>query len=157
MTRLSVETKKWGQLADTSARSVLVTILGDSVAPLGGEVWLADLFTLTQPFGFNQRLVRTSMYRLVNENWVVSERVGRQSRYRLTHYAALETADADRRIYQRSSLPWNEVWSLVFTDSPLSGDGESVRRLAQHLRWHGLPEFFVRRLQSRRGSSAKGL
>ncbi len=140
MTNISVEAKKWGGLADTSARSVLVTILGDSVAPLGGEVWLSDLFVLTQPFGFNQRLVRTSMYRLVNEDWVVNERVGRRSRYRLTSYAALETADADRRIYQQNPPAWNEVWSLVFTDTLLSGDGDDEQRLARHLRWHGFVE-----------------
>lgn len=140
MTDISAEAKKWGGLADTSARSVLVTILGDSVAPLGGEVWLSDLFVLSQPFGFNQRLVRTSMYRLVNENWVINERVGRRSRYRLTPYAALETADADRRIYQRNPPPWNEVWSLVFTDTLLSGDGDAEQRLTRHLRWHGFVE-----------------
>lgn len=140
MTNFSAEARKWGGLADTSARSVLVTILGDSVAPLGGEIWLGDLFTLAQPFGFNQRLVRTSMYRLVNENWVVNERVGRRSRYRLTPYAALETADADRRIYQRKPPPWNEVWSLVFTETLLSGAGDGARRLARHLLWHGFVE-----------------
>ncbi len=140
MTNISAEAKKWGRLADTSARSVLVTILGDSVAPLGGQIWLGDLFTLTQPFGFNQRLVRTSMYRLVNENWVINERVGRRSRYRLTPYAALETADADRRIYQQKPPAWNEVWSLVFTDTLLSGYGDGEQRLAKHLRWHGFVE-----------------
>ncbi|MDH4278695.1 MAG: phenylacetic acid degradation operon negative regulatory protein PaaX [Acidimicrobiia bacterium] len=140
MTNISAEAKKWGGLADTSARSVLVTILGDSVAPLGGEVWLSDLFVLAEPFGFNQRLVRTSMYRLVNENWVINERVGRRSRYRLTPYAALETADADRRIYQQKPPAWNEVWSLVFTGTLLSGDGDDERRLARHLRWHGFVE-----------------
>lgn len=140
MTSISAAAKKWGGLADTSARSVLVTILGDSVAPLGGQVWLGDLFVLAQPFGFNQRLVRTSMYRLVNENWVVNERVGRRSRYRLTAYAAAETADADRRIYGRKPPAWNEVWSLVFTDTLLSGDGADEQRLARHLRWHGFVE-----------------
>lgn len=140
MTSISAEAKKWGGLADISARSVLVTILGDSVAPLGGEIWLGDLFTLTEPFGFNQRLVRTSMYRLVNENWVTNERVGRRSRYRLTPYAALETADADRRIYQQNPPPWNEVWSLVFTDTLLSGQSDGELRLARHLRWHGFVE-----------------
>ena len=140
MTRLAAEAKKWGGLADTSARSVLVTILGDTVAPLGGEIWLGDLFNLTEPFGFNQRLVRTSMYRLVNENWVVSKRIGRRSRYRLTPYAALESADADRRIYRRTPPAWNEVWSLVFTNTLLSGDGDDEQRLVRHLRWHGFVE-----------------
>ncbi len=140
MSNISAEAKKWGGLADTSARSVLVTILGDSVAPLGGEIWLGDLFSLTEPFGFSQRLVRTSMYRLVNENWVVNERVGRRSRYRLTPYATLETADADRRIYQQHHPAWNEMWSLVFTDTLLSAGVDDGQRLARHLRWHGFVE-----------------
>ena len=140
VTSIAVEARTWGGLTDTSARSVLVTILGDSVAPLGGEIWLADLFKLAQPFGFSQRLVRTSMYRLVNEEWVVNERVGRRSRYRLTPYAALETADADRRIYQRTAQAWNEVWSLVFTNTLLTGAADGDHRLSRHLRWHGFVE-----------------
>ncbi|MDH3296335.1 MAG: phenylacetic acid degradation operon negative regulatory protein PaaX [Acidimicrobiia bacterium] len=139
MTNLSAEARQWGGLSSTSARSVLVTILGDSVAPLGGEVWLADLFDLTQPFGFSQRLVRTSMYRLVNENWLENERVGRRSRYRLTAYARLECADADRRIYRRNPRNWDGVWSLVLGDTVVTNDADK-RTLAKHLKWHGFVE-----------------
>ena len=127
----------WGQ--QTSARSVLVTVFGDSIAPLGGEIWLADLFDLVEPFGFTQRLVRTSMFRLVNEGWLDNERVGRRSRYRLTPFAALEFADADRRIYRRRSPAWDEQWSLVLTDTELT-TGDDRERLVNHLRWHGFVE-----------------
>jgi phenylacetic acid degradation operon negative regulatory protein len=140
MTQLSVAAKQWGEKPTTSARSVLVTILGDTVAPLGGEVWLSDLFELVQPFGFNERLVRTSMFRLMNENWLENERIGRRSRYRLTPYADLEFADADRRIYQRDPPTWDGEWSLVLTDTALAAHGTEQRRLAQHLRWHGFVE-----------------
>ncbi len=139
MTDLSTEARNWGALPVTSARSVLVTILGDSVAPLGAEIWLADLFELTQPFGFSQRLVRTSMYRLVNENWLENERVGRKSRYRLTDYARRECIDADRRIYRRASRHWDGEWSLVLADTMLSTDDDKST-LAQHLKWHGFVE-----------------
>jgi phenylacetic acid degradation operon negative regulatory protein len=128
---------EWGE--QTSARSVLVTVFGDSIAPLGGEIWLADVFGLVEPFGFTQRLVRTSMFRLVSEGWLDNERIGRRSRYRLTPFAALEFADADRRIYRRRSPAWDEQWSLVLTDTELT-TGDDRERLVNHLRWHGFVE-----------------
>ncbi|MYL04319.1 MAG: hypothetical protein F4011_09090 [Acidimicrobiaceae bacterium] len=69
---------------DISARSLLVTVLGDSVLPVTETLWLSGLFELAAPFGFSERLVRTSMFRLVSEGWVSNERVGRRSRYSLT-------------------------------------------------------------------------
>jgi phenylacetic acid degradation operon negative regulatory protein len=47
------------------ARSLLVTVFGDSVAPHGGRAWLGSLIGLLAPFGISERLVRTSVYRLV--------------------------------------------------------------------------------------------
>lgn len=83
---LADEAKAWGRAGDISARSALVTILGDTIAPLGGAAWLADVITLAEPFGFSERLIRTSMFRLAAEGWVVSERHGRRSRYGLTDH-----------------------------------------------------------------------
>ena len=80
----------WRAAPHISARSVLVTILGDAVLPVARSVWLSQLFRLAEPFGFNTRLVRTSLFRLVEEGWVGSERVGRRSRYLLTPLAERE-------------------------------------------------------------------
>lgn len=123
----------WGRAADISARSALVTILGDTVAPLGGTVWLADVIALAEPFGFNERLVRTSMFRLAAEGWVVSERVGRQSRYSLTDYGREETRAAEHRIYRPRSQVWDGAWTLVFLPDGDQGPDE----LTRHLRWRG--------------------
>jgi len=124
----------WGQGSDISARSALVTILGDTVAPLGGRLWLADLIALAEPFGFSERLVRTSMFRLAAEGWVDNERVGRRSRYALTGYGLDEIASAEARIYRPRVRPWDGQWTLVFlADGP---DGE----LARHLRWRGFAQ-----------------
>jgi len=46
------------------ARSLLVTVWGDTLAPHGGDVWLSTLIQLLAPFGVNERLVRTSVFRL---------------------------------------------------------------------------------------------
>lgn len=121
----------WNERRDISARSVLVTILGDTVAPLGGSIWLADLITLAEAFGFSDRLVRTSMFRLVAEGWVMNERVGRRSRYSLTEFGLAEIADAASRIYRRSAQPWDGQWTLAFLASAPDED------LERHLRWRG--------------------
>lgn len=134
--QIAARAQRFGARSDISARSVLVTIFGDSIAPVGGEVWLGDLIALTRPFGFSERLIRTSLYRLVAEGWCATTRVGRRSRYALTEYASAETADADRRIYQMASGQWDGGWTLVLSRA---GDlsSEERSRLHELLGWRG--------------------
>ncbi len=121
---------------DISARSVLVTVLGDSVLPVTKTLWLSSLFELAVPFGFSERLVRTSMFRLVSEGWVSNERVGRRSRYSLTLLAVRESEDADRRIYTRIRSAWDGSWTIaVLGAAPITAPERD--RIARHLRWHG--------------------
>ena len=97
---------------DISARSVLVTVLGDSVLPVTKTLWLSSLFELAEPFGFSERLVRTSMFRLAAEGWMSNERIGRRSRYSMTLLAVRESEDADRRIYSKESGNWDRSWDV---------------------------------------------
>jgi len=113
---ITLAARAFGERPDISARSVLVTIFGDSVVPLGGEIWLADLIGLCEPFGFSERLVRTSMFRLAADDWFETERVGRRSRYRLTATATDEFAAAERRIYHRPRVDWDGTWTLALLD-----------------------------------------
>ncbi len=122
--------------SDISARSVLVTVLGDSVLPVTKTLWLSSLFELASPFGFSERLVRTSMYRLVSEGWVSNERVGRRSRYSLTLLAVSESENAGRRIYTRDPARWDGSWAFAVLDGAQLQAHER-ERIARHLRWHG--------------------
>ena len=122
--------------SDISARSVLVTVLGDSVLPVTKTLWLSRLFELAAPFGFSERLVRTSMFRLVTEGWVSNERVGRRSRYSMTLLAVRESEDADRRIYGRDQTNWDGSWTFAVLDTPRMPAPERDK-VARHLRWHG--------------------
>ncbi|MCC6437496.1 MAG: phenylacetic acid degradation operon negative regulatory protein PaaX [Acidimicrobiales bacterium] len=125
---------EFGARPGISARSVLVTLFGDSIVPAGGELWLADLIGLCAPFGFNDRLVRTSMFRLSTEGWFETERVGRHSRYRLTETAIGQFAAAETRIYHRRAVGWDGQWTLAFLD----GVDRTVRdAVAAELRWAG--------------------
>lgn len=139
MNRKADQTKlinDWASAPENSARTVLVTIFGDTIAPTTDEVWLAQLFQLTDVLGFTDRLVRTSVFRLASDGWLHNERVGRQSRYRLTELARNETKDAEQRIYQDVQADWSGPWSTVFVDAPLLSDDERAR-LKETLAWHG--------------------
>ncbi len=130
----------WRAAPHISARSVLVTILGDAVLPVAQSVWLSQLLRLAEPFGFSARLVRTSLFRLAEEGWVSSERHGRRSRYALTPLAQREFADAADRIYRDLRPKLRGNWTLVLFD----GTRLSARdrdRLARHLGWHGFVAF----------------
>lgn len=128
--------RAFGSRGDISARSVLVTIFGDSVVPSGGEIWLGDLIDLCEPFGFSDRLVRTSMFRLTAEDWFETERVGRRSHYRLTATATAEFAEAEARIYHRTDPRWDHSWTTVFLDTALL-EREQRESLTTLLRWRG--------------------
>ena len=121
---------------DISARSVLVTVLGDSVLPVTKTLWLSSLFELAAPFGFSERLVRTSMFRLVSEGWVSNERVGRRSRYSLTLLAVRESEDAERRIYTADRAGWDGSWTFAVLNTA-SMPAPERERIERHLRWHG--------------------
>ncbi len=133
---------RFGSRPDISARSVLVTILGDSIVPTGGSIWLRDLIELAAPFGFSDRLVRTSMYRLGAEGWFDTDRVGRRSRYALTGHAQREFAEAETRIYQATRPQWDGEWTLVFLG--LAGlDPNERENLATQLSWQGFARLAV--------------
>lgn len=133
---IAAAVRKRCEKPDISARSLLVTVLGDSVRPVTKTLWLSSLFELAAPFGFSERLVRTSMFRLASEGWVSNERVGRRSRYSLTLLAARESEDADRRIYTRDRGAWDGSWTFAVLDTPQMPAPERDR-IARYLRWHG--------------------
>lgn len=126
--------EKWAAQPHISARSVLVTIIGDTLIPVVSSVWMSQMMALTEVFGFSDRLVRTSMTRLVNDGWLTNERVGRQSRYHFTELALQESTQADGRIYGMGEVDWTGEWTLLFLSNL---DGDSRELIVDHLRWNG--------------------
>jgi phenylacetic acid degradation operon negative regulatory protein len=129
------------------ARSLIVTVWGDALAPHGGEIWLSALIRLLAPFGINERLARTSVFRLARDGWIEARSHGRQSRYRLTAAGRLRFEAAYRRIYAPPVEAWSGEWEIV-TALPHGSDGGERQRLRDELRWEGygtlLPGVFVR-------------
>jgi phenylacetic acid degradation operon negative regulatory protein len=119
-----------------AARSLLVTLFGDSVAPHGGRVWLGSLIRLLAPFGISGRLVRTSVYRLVRENWLRAEALGRRSDYLLTDYGRRQFETATRHIYSPQRSPWDGRWRLIVA-LPGTLRAREREHLRESLAWQG--------------------
>jgi phenylacetic acid degradation operon negative regulatory protein len=114
--------------------SLLVTILGDAIAPRGGMIALASLIQLAQPFGLTERLVRTSIGRLANEQWVSSKRSGRSSYYSLTNHGKARFAEATQRIYGALPHSWDGQWTLIIVPPSLKKLRDGLR---EELSWLG--------------------
>jgi phenylacetic acid degradation operon negative regulatory protein len=118
------------------ARSLVVTVWGDAIAPHGGAVWLSGLIRLLAPLGLNERLVRTSVYRLAQEGWLVARQDGRRSFYRLTAQGLRRFEHAYRRIYAPPAVAWDETWDVVLVPGSVLQAPER-RDLRKELWWEG--------------------
>jgi phenylacetic acid degradation operon negative regulatory protein len=118
------------------ANSLIITIYGDSIAPHGGSVWLGSFIKLVRPLGINDRLVRTSVFRLSKDSWLTSEHIGRRSYYGLTATGRRRFEHAYRRIYFQPKVHWEGDWQIVLTaGSDLTpAQRDDVRK---ELQWEG--------------------
>ncbi|SAI13804.1 phenylacetic acid degradation operon negative regulatory protein [Bordetella ansorpii] len=119
------------------AKSLCVSLLGDALGPHGGAIWLGDLIELLAPVGINERLLRTSVFRLVAQDWLRAERHGRRSLYLMTERGLRDTARASQRIYEGPAREWNGEWTLVAL--PRVGNNGLAERaeLRRELLWEG--------------------
>lgn len=128
------------------AKSLVMTLFGDAILPHGGALWLGSLIRLLAPFGINDRLVRTSVFRLAEDGWLSGLREGRRSLYTLRDSAARRFTRAYRRVYSPTYLAWPGYWTLVFaTTGTLNPQTRS--ELRKELTWEGFsalsPTVFV--------------
>ncbi len=110
------------------AGSLITTVFGDAIAPRGGVVWLGSLIRALAPFGVNERLVRTSVYRLAQDGWLESEQIGRRSYYRLSDSGGERFAQATHRIYGDPMRAWDGAWCLVLLSGLDTAAREPVRK-----------------------------
>ena len=128
------------------AKSLVMTLFGDAIRPHGSALWLGSLIKLLAPFGINDRLVRTSVFRLAEDGWLSGQREGRRSLYTLRESAEGRFARAYRRVYSPTYLAWPGYWTLVFaSNGRLSPKTRS--ELRKELSWEGFsalsPTIFV--------------
>ena len=126
------------EVRHTSARSLLMTVLGEFVLPAGRPVWTWMLVDTLAGFGVTEKSARQALARAAAEGLLVSERVGRRTRWELTPSARRLLSEGARRIYQfgRSERPWDRRWLLLLVSVPES-KRDLRHRLRTRLSWAG--------------------
>ena len=103
------------QEGSISSTALVFTFFCDVVTQHGGEIWLGSIIQTLAPLGINERLTRTSMFRLVQDGWLESRKQGRRSYYRLTQTGQNYYQRAAGRIYASKKPEWDGSWALLFT------------------------------------------
>jgi phenylacetic acid degradation operon negative regulatory protein len=101
-----------------SARNLLVTVFGDVLLPCGPgtPATVQALAATLTDFGVNERLVRTSLSRLVADGLLEARSHGRRSSYRVAATAADLFGRADDVIYRGRPREWDGAWTIVILD-----------------------------------------
>ncbi|MCK2218773.1 PaaX family transcriptional regulator [Actinomadura sp. ATCC 31491] len=122
-----------------SARSLLLTILGEFVMPRGGQAWTGSLVGALGELGVEEKSARQALSRTAAEGLLESERHGRKARWRLTPAGDRLLREGTERIYgfMRRPHEWDGRWLVLVAGVP-----ETQRRLRHRLRtrltWLGL-------------------
>ena len=95
------------------AKSLIITLFGDVISQHGGEIWLGSIARSVEALGINDRLVRTSIFRLAKEGWIEVEREGRKSFYGFTRSGSKEYQRAAQRIYSAGGNSWRGGWQIL--------------------------------------------
>lgn len=118
-----------------STPSLLRTVVGLFLRPLGGWISAADLVTLAGDLGIATAQARTGITRLKQRGLLLPERDG-VAGYRLNAAAVPMLERGDRRIFAMREMHDDDPWCLVSFSIPESA--RSIRhQLRRRLQWIG--------------------
>ncbi|MGI8522443.1 MAG: PaaX family transcriptional regulator [Nocardioides sp.] len=126
-------------VGSASARSLLLTILGEFALPRREPVWTGTIIEALGGLGVEQRASRQALARTSAEGLLTSQRHGRRTAWTLTDRGTELLAEGTTRIYgfMREPHAWDGRWLLLTVSIP-----ESQRKLRHRLRtqltWLGL-------------------
>lgn len=127
------------EIGTASARSLLLTLLGEFVLPRGTPVWSGALVAALSDIGVEEKSARQALSRTAAEGLLFSEREGRRVRWQLSAAGLELLQDGTERIYGfgRRVEQWDGHWLVVTVSVP-----ETQRQLRHQLRtrltWSGL-------------------
>ena len=103
-----------------SARSLLLTILGEFVFPRDAAVWTATFVEALAAVGVEEKAARQALARTAAEGIIVPVRVGRRTRWALTDSGRTLLGDGTRRIYgfMREQRRWDGRWLVLAVTVP---------------------------------------
>jgi phenylacetic acid degradation operon negative regulatory protein len=127
------------ELGAASARSLLLTVLGEFVLPDGRAVWTATLIDLLADLDVAEKAARQAIMRTADSGWIESSRVGRETRWSLTAAGTrLLRAGTDRIDgFAADERRCDGRWLVLTIGVPENNRGLR-QRLRTRLGWAGL-------------------
>lgn len=121
-----------------SARSILITVLGELVYPNDQPVWTSSLLYMLVGMGIEHRTARQAISRAAASGWITGERQGREVRWELTDSGKRLMEDGAKRVFSMNADTerWDGNWLVLLVTIP---DAQrSVRKmLYTALDWEG--------------------
>ncbi|MCT2586386.1 PaaX family transcriptional regulator [Actinophytocola gossypii] len=119
------------EVSGGSARSLLMTLLGEYVLPAGEPVWTSTLVDALALFDVEEKAARQALARSAAEGWLSSDRIGRRVRWRLSPPGRRLLVEGADRIYGFGSgdRHWDGRWLVLLVSVP-----EAMRDLRHKLR-----------------------
>ena len=127
------------ELGAASARSLLLTVLGEFVLPSAQPVWTSSLIDIFAGLDVAEKAARQAIMRTADHGWIVPSRIGRETRWELTDRGVRLLREGTERIYgfAAGDQPWDGRWLVLTVGVP-----ENNRALRQQVRtrlgWAGL-------------------
>lgn len=127
------------ELGAASARSLLLTVLGEFVLPRGEPVWTQALLDVLAELGVEHKSGRQALARTAAEGLLRSDRAGRRVRWSLTEPGHRLLSTGARRIYSfgTSTAAWDGRWLVLLVSVP-EARRQLRHRLRTRLAWAGL-------------------
>jgi phenylacetic acid degradation operon negative regulatory protein len=127
------------ELGEASARSLLMTLLGEFVLLRDVPVWTSDLVRALAMFGVEEKTARQALARSSAEGWLTAHRHGRRVRWELTAAGRSLLTHGASRIYSfgRAQHAWDRTWLVLVVTVP-EVKRELRHRLRTQLSWAGL-------------------
>ncbi len=127
------------QIGSATARSSLLTMLGEFVHPRGEPAWTGTLLVGLSALGIEEKSARQALNRTAAEGIIESNRHGRRVSWTLTPQGKALLEEGTKRIYgfMRGGRPWDGRWLVL--SAPISETQRKLRhRLRTRLTWLGM-------------------
>ncbi len=127
------------ELGATSARSLLLTVLGEFVLPRDEPVWTQVLIDVLGGLGVEPKSARQALARTAAEGLLESDRAGRRVRWSLSAPGKRLLTTGAERIYGfgDAGRPWDGRWLVLLVSVP-EASRQLRHRLRTRLAWAGL-------------------
>jgi phenylacetic acid degradation operon negative regulatory protein len=121
-----------------SARSWLLTILGEFALPAGQPTWTSTFVNVLAGLGLEEKASRQALARTATDGLIRAERIGRRARWHLTGPGRRLLAEGAERIYSFAGQTpgWDGRWLVLSVAVPES-HRELRHRLRTRMAWAG--------------------